>query len=140
VDIPDINVWLALLDPNHFHHAAASRYWEDHPESELAFSRITMLGLLRLSTQPRVLSRTLSASEAWEIYQSYLAQPQIHFLAEPETTEWHFSSLTAKAALPHRLWTDAYLAAFAIAGGCQLVSFDADFEQFPGLDFLHLSA
>ena len=38
----------------------------------------------------------------------------------------------------HRLWTDAYLAAFSFASGCRLVSFDADFRRFPGLNFLRL--
>jgi predicted nucleic acid-binding protein len=36
------------------------------------------------------------------------------------------------------MWTDAYLAAFAITSGSRLVSFDADFARFPGLHFLHL--
>lgn len=139
MDLPDVNVWLALVDHNHVHHAAASKYWEENPGTELAFSRVSMLGLLRLGTRPGVLSRILSGSEVWEIYRNYLAQPHIHFLAEPETTEWHFSSLTAQPSPPHRLWTDAYLAAFALAGGYRLVSFDADFARFPGLEFLHLS-
>ena len=32
-----------------------------------------------------------------------------------------------------KLWMDAYLAAFAIAGGCQLVTTDQGFAQFPSL-------
>jgi len=139
MDIPDINVWLALTDHNHVHHASAARYWEEIAAPELAFTRITMLGLLRLSTQPRVLSRTLTPAEAWIVYHDFTALSHIQFLAEPATLDAHFQTLTAQAALPHRLWTDAYLAAFAMAGGCRLVSFDADFARFPGLDFLHLS-
>ena len=38
-----------------------------------------------------------------------------------------------------RLWTDAYLAAFALAGGHRLVTFDQDFLRFPGLEVLRLS-
>jgi predicted nucleic acid-binding protein len=37
-----------------------------------------------------------------------------------------------------RHWTDAYLAAFATAGGYRLVSFDAGFARYPGLAWLHL--
>lgn len=139
MDLPDINVWLALVDHNHVHYAAASEYWEENSAPEVAFSRVSMLGLLRLGSRSRVLSRTLTAGEVWEIYQNYLTQPHIHFLAEPKNTEWHFSSLTAQASLPHRLWTDAYLAAFSLAGGHRLVSFDSDFSRFPGLNFLHLT-
>jgi len=39
-----------------------------------------------------------------------------------------------------RQWTDAYLAAFAKAGGLRLVSFDGDFVHFDGLDLLRLEA
>jgi len=137
MDLPDVNVWLALIDQNHVHHTAASRYWLES-RTELAFCRVSMLGLLRLSTLPCVLSRPLTAAEAWEIYRTYLTDPQICFLSEPESTEWHFAALTAGTDLSPRLWTDAYLAAFAMAGALRLVSFDSDFARFPGLRFLHL--
>ena len=139
MDIPDINVWLALVDQNHVHHPSAAQYWQDISEIEVAFTRVSMLGLLRLSTMPGVLSRPLSAAEAWDIYRQFLSDPNHRFLDEPATLEYHFAALTAQGALPHRLWTDAYLAAFAIASGCRLVSFDADFSRFPGLNFLRLS-
>ena len=37
-----------------------------------------------------------------------------------------------------RVWMDAYLAAFARAEGCTLVTTDGAFKQFEGLDFLVL--
>ena len=49
-----------------------------------------------------------------------------------------FSKLTLAPDFPHRLWTDAYLAVFALTNDCRLVSFDADFSRSPQLDFLHL--
>ena len=36
-DLPDINVWLALIDKRHVHHAAASRYWADASVQSRAF-------------------------------------------------------------------------------------------------------
>ncbi len=140
MDILDINVWLALADQNHIHHPPAARYWEGVADAPVAFSRITMMGFLRLSTQPRVLSRTLTKSEAWDIYHDFMALPNLQFLPEPANLDSHFQKLTTTgSSLPHRLWTDAYLAAFAIASGCRLVSFDADFSRFTNLNFLHLS-
>ena len=38
-----------------------------------------------------------------------------------------------------KLWMDAYLAAFTVAGGYQLVTTDKGFKQFKGLDILVLS-
>ena len=49
-----------------------------------------------------------------------------------------FSSLTITPDFPDLLWTDAYLAAFALSSGCRLAPFDADFSRVPQLDFLHL--
>ena len=108
-DLPDINVWLALVDENHIHHTTASQYWHDQLNHQAAFCRITMLGLLRLSTHPQILSRTLTHEEAWGIYRQYLANPAVCFLAEPATTEAQFATLSLAINLPHRLWTDTYL-------------------------------
>ena len=139
MDLPDINVWLALVDERHVHHHAARHYWENESAERLAFCRVTMLGLLRLSTHPRVMANPLSAAEAWAIYRQFLALPLACFLAEPAAIEAEFAALTLEHDLPHRLWTDAYLAGFAIAAGCRLVSFDGDFKRFPRLNFLYLA-
>ena len=138
IDLPDINVWLALVDERHVHHAAAKGYWNEESAARIAFCRVTMLGLLRLSTSGRVLTNPLSPREAWDIYGQFLALPVIHFLAEPSHIEERFATLTADERLAQHLWTDAYLAAFALTEGCRIVSFDADFQRFAGLDWLHL--
>jgi predicted nucleic acid-binding protein len=97
------------------------------------------LGFLRLSTHARVLANPLSPQEAWAIYRRFLAIPILRFLAEPADLDEHFHALTCTPAFPHRLWTDAYLAAFCLAGNCRLVSFDGDFQRFSALNFLHLA-
>jgi toxin-antitoxin system PIN domain toxin len=139
IDLLDVNLWLALVDKRHVHHPVAKAYWSQNGVTQFAFCRITMLGLLRLSTSPKAVVNPKTNAEAWAIYHDFRALPNIQFLAEPAGLDAHFQALTTQAALPHRLWTDAYLAAFAIASGCRLVSFDADFARFPGLTFLHLS-
>jgi toxin-antitoxin system PIN domain toxin len=139
MDLLDVNLWVALVDKRHVHHSLAEAYWSQNGANQLAFCRITMLGFLRLTTSPKAVVNPKKNAEAWAIYQAFMALPNIPFLAEPAGLNAHFQTLTTQAALPHRLWTDAYLAAFALAGGCRLVSFDADFSRFPGLNFLHLS-
>lgn len=137
-DLPDINVWLALVDKRHAHHQAASRYWETQAAEKLAFCSVTALGFLRLSTHARALANPLSTQEAWTIYRQFLAIPILRFLAEPAGLDKHFHALTSTPAFPHHLWTDAYLAAFCLAGNYRLVSFDGDFQRFPALNFLQL--
>jgi toxin-antitoxin system PIN domain toxin len=140
IDLLDIHVWLALIDQRHVHHGDARLFWDSRPAGPFAFCRQTMLGFLRLSTHPKVLANPLSAEEAWLTCHRLLQMEHITFLQEPPSVDSVFQSLTLAPGLPQRLWTDAYLAAFAIAGGHRLVSFDADFLRFPGLNFLQLSS
>ncbi len=140
MDLPDINLWLAVIDENHSLHAGAVDYWEKNPGTKKAFCRVTMMGFLRIGTVPGVLHGPLSNPEIWDIYHQFLKHPHHLYLDEPTGLQNQFYNLTTVPHFPHRLWTDAYLAAFALAGGCRLVSFDADFTRFPGLNFLHLSA
>lgn len=140
-DLPDLNVWLALTDPDHQHHERARRYWETEAAPQLAFCRVTMQGLLRLLTHPKVMhGLPFTPTEAWLAYRSFLALPEVAFLSENPRLELQFAAWTDTATFtPHR-WTDAWLAAQAFTTGSRLVSFDLDFLAFPGLSFLHLTA
>jgi toxin-antitoxin system PIN domain toxin len=138
-DLLDINVWLALTDERHVHHSAAVHYWETQAAALTVFCRITMLGFLRLVTQPNLANPPLSPERAWETYRDYLHAPGVGFLQEPAGVDKHLARFLHQPAFSHRLWTDAYLAALAIASGCRLVSLDADFQTFDGLKFLHLT-
>jgi toxin-antitoxin system PIN domain toxin len=140
IDLPDVNAWLALTDDRHVHHLAAQKYWNEQRAGEIAFCRVTMLALLRLLTNTQVMSGLpYTHEEAWNIYRTYRNLPIIHFLPEANTLETTFAALTTDYTLPHRLWTDAYLAAFAISTRSRLVSFDTDFKRFPNLDLLLLN-
>jgi predicted nucleic acid-binding protein len=81
----------------------------------------------------------LSIDEAWVTYRQFLALPLGYFLTEPLNIEAQFQNLSAGSGFVHRLWTDTYLAAFAQASQCRLVSLDTDFKRFPHLNFLHLA-
>lgn len=141
-DLPDINVWLALAVQEHPHHAAARRYWAQVQADMVAtphvaphkiyFCRVTMLGLVRLLCQPKVVGEgALTLPRAWDVYQSFRALPLIDLLPEPADCDTLIQALlTAQGALPPRLWTDAYLAALAHSAGARLVTFDRDFERF----------
>lgn len=138
-DLPDVNVWLALADENHLHHPRALAYWQEGSAPAMAFCRVTMLGFLRLSTHPKVLSRPLTADEAWDLYQRYRIEAKVGLIEDCPEIDTQFMALSRHADFPHHLWTDSYLAAFARFHGCRIISFDTDFNRFPKLDFLHLA-
>lgn len=140
-DLLDASVWLPLSAPEHVHYLRARRYWDEESASELAFCRITALALLRHLTNARILGHgALDGGAAWQALETWLAVPQITFLAEPPGLDELLAQWARKLDLRTGQWTDAYLAAFAAASGCRLVAFDHDFHRYPGIEFLYLQA
>jgi len=139
-DLPDLNVWLALAIAEHPHHRAAQAYWRDKAAARIWFCRVTMLGLVRLLAQPKLMGEAaLSLRDAFDVYLRFAALPEVGLCTEPADCE-HMLAALLEPATPARLWTDAYLAAFALAGGLRLVTFDKDFARFGGIARLQLSA
>ncbi len=62
------------------------------------------------------------------------------FLTEPGGLEARWRTYAAQTSASPKLWMDAYLAAFAVAAGCELVTFDRGLGQFPGLKVELLAA
>lgn len=139
VDLPDLNVWLALAWPDHSHHHQALHYWEQQAAEQVLFCTVTALGLVRLVCQPKLMGAAVkTAAEASALLAAFCQQPGVS-MGSAEHAGWEvFHQLLNSGELPPRLCTDAYLAALAIANGWRLVSFDRDFERFGGLERLAL--
>jgi toxin-antitoxin system PIN domain toxin len=144
VTLCDSNIWLALALSKHSHHKAA-RKWLDTVEApaSVILCRATQQALLRLLTNATVLglygNPPLTNREAWTAYEALLADDRIVFRAdEPVELEPLWKSLALRKTASPKLWMDAYLAAFALAGGYRMVTTDAAFRQFQGLDLLVL--
>ena len=137
MDLLDLNVWFALLVPEHPFHPRARAYWGEVSDPFLV--RVTALGLLRLLTNAKAMDgKPLGVREAWEVYRELRLGSGVPLLEEPEGLDQALADLV-RGGLSPRLWTDAYLAAFALAGGHRLVTLDQDFLHFPGLEVLRLS-
>lgn len=137
--LPDTNVWLALTLSGHTHHAVAKSWLdgESKPDS-LIFCRSTQQSFLRLMTTTGVLAvygiDPLSNAKAWETYEAFVADERILFQAELPRVDVIWKKLAARKTSSPKLWMDAYLAAFAISAGAQLVTTDKAFTQFSNLD------
>ena len=70
------------------------------------------------------------------------ALPQVALLDEPSGTLALWRTLAGLDSASPKVWMDAYLAAFAIAGGVRMVTLDRDFKNFvpQGLDLALLTA
>jgi toxin-antitoxin system PIN domain toxin len=135
---PDVNLWIALAYPGHIHHPAALHWFGEAPEDELAFCRITQMGLLRLLTNRLVMGvNVLTPASAWRVYDDFERNPRIVFANEPPGIEIKWRNLHQPVQGPNS-WTDAYLASFAIASDFTLVTFDAQLARRRNVRAHHL--
>jgi toxin-antitoxin system PIN domain toxin len=136
----DSNVWLALALSGHVHHAAARDWLDGVSEGRsVLFCRATQQSFLRLLTHESVLrpygNRPLTNRQAWTAYEAFLADDRIALQAqEPPGLEARWKQMALRSSASPKLWMDAYLAAFALAGGYGLVTTDVAFRQFGGLE------
>ena len=135
ISLVDANVWLAIAVDAHIHHAAAASWFDGQAEGTCAFCRITQLALLRHLTNPKIMGagNVQTQVEAWAAFDALAADPRVVYLEEPPGLTPVFKSLTQIPRPEHKRWTDAFLAAFAMRSGLEVVTFDADLTGLPGV-------
>ena len=140
----DTNVWMALSLSRHSQHHLAQSWLDtvDTPGS-IWFCRATQQSFLRLLTNKSVLGAfgnpPLSNRQAIHVYESLLSDDRIGLVVpEPPGLESCWRQYACRDTASPKLWMDAYLAAFAVSGGYQLVTNDSAYRQFAGLNLLVL--
>jgi uncharacterized protein len=140
--LTDSNVWLALTLSKHALHPVARDWMDGVARGRAAFCRATQQSFLRLLTTAAVLTPygvpPLTNKAAWDTYEGLRADGRVTWTAEPKGLEGLWKKFARYPNASPKLWMDAYLAAFAIAGGHQLVTTDRAFRQFKDLDVLVL--
>jgi uncharacterized protein len=125
LSFPDVNVWLALLLEDHIHRSAAKSWWDADQSDIIGFVRFTQIGVLRLLTTSAAMNdKPLTMSQAWAAYDRLFGDDRVAFLDEPEGIESAFRHHSAERHASPKLWTDAWLVAFAESTGGSLVTFD----------------
>ena len=136
----DSNIWLALALSGHVHHGVARNWFEGvEAASSVFFCRATQQTFLRLLTNAAVLgpygNPPLTNVHAWEAYDALLADDRIAFRTEePTGVEAQWKRFAPRNTASPKLWMDAYLAAYALTCGYRMVTTDAAFKQFGGID------
>jgi uncharacterized protein len=142
--LPDVNIWVALNLSDHTHRKASKLWFDDnYADNSILFCRATQQGFLRILTNPSVLKiyglDALTNHQAWHNFETAMTDTRISFADEPVGIVETWKSLALRKTASPKLWMDAYLAAFAIKSGFQLITADHAFTQFKGLN-LHLIA
>jgi len=131
----DVNVLLALLTDRHASHARAIDWANNLPADGAVLCRLAQLGLMRLLNNPAVMGdEALDAAACWSLWRRLLEDERFLFVPdEPPDLDVFFAQFTVGRTFSPRVWTDAYLAAYAHAMHLTLVTFDKGFTSFSGL-------
>lgn len=131
----DTNVWIAAVFSTHPLHKPAQQALHQATKSKPAvFCRSTEQSFLRLATTPALQkaygAEGLNNRDAWAALDALQTLPQVCTRDEPPGLPTLWRTMSGSAAASPKLWMDAYLAAFAIAGGLRMVTLDRDFRHF----------
>jgi len=135
VNVLDANVLLSSVNADDPRHEEA-RGWLDSELTDgapVAFSWLSLLAFVRLSTKAAVFPAPLGIDDALGRVRSWLAQPASLVL---EPTDRHLdvlADLLGRTGAGGNLTNDAHLAALAIEHGGTVVTYDTDFRRFPGV-------
>jgi toxin-antitoxin system PIN domain toxin len=140
VRLPDTNVLLAAVNDDAPGHRVASEWLVTSLSGAepTAFAWLALTGFVRITTKAALFANPLSAAEALDFVDEWLACPNATVLHPGERHASILRALLACAGTAGNLVSDAHLAAIAIERGAKLATFDSDFHRFADLrlDFL----
>jgi uncharacterized protein len=143
----DTNIWIAVVFPTHpFHDLAQEALARATSAQPAVMCRYTQQSFLRLASTPTLLkvygAESSTNRDALVAMEGLLALPQVVLRSEPEGVFELWRQFASRDAASPKLWMDAYLAAFAVAGGTNMVTLDHDFKSFLtyGMNLILLNA
>ena len=120
----DVNVLIALVDPQHVHHEPSHLWFQSHGGPGWATCPLTQNALLRILGNPRYPNSPGGPAVVMPLLQGLLAHPAHVFW--PDALSWEAAGVFEPAALLHHgQITDTYLLALAVHHEGTLVSFDS---------------
>jgi uncharacterized protein len=133
--LPDVNLLLYAYEETSPHHNDARPWLEDllSGTESVGFSWSVLIGFVRLSTRVRPFIYPLASAQAFDIVESWLAQPCAIILHPTERHLAVLRGLIEPLGTAGNITSDAHLAALAIEHGAEVCSADTDFARFPGL-------
>ena len=127
--LADVNVLIALLDEDHFHHKLVAKWFESSNEDEFGVCVFTEAGFLRVTTNPKAGSRSLEgaleALASLDNHAGYRFWPMTEglvALVEP----------FLERVYGHQQITDACLLGLAVKEGGVLVTLDKGIRYMAG--------
>lgn len=128
----DANLLLYGVDASSPHHTRARPWLEEQLSGAetIGFAWVVLLAFVRLATNPRVFSASLTADEALDLVDSWLEQPAVTVVHPTDRHSQSLRELLEPLGAAGNLTNDAHLAALSIEHGAELCSADGDFARF----------
>ena len=118
----DVNVLLALFDPEHAHHASARSWWVAHRDDGWASCPLTQNGFVRILSNVRY-PRPLAVGDAISVLQAQTSLPD-HAFWPDEISLLDTAVFEHDRILGPKQLTDVYLLALAVKHGGRFATFD----------------
>lgn len=118
-------------------HADARARWERllSEPAPVGLAWVVLLGFIRITTHPRVLSNPMHVNAAIAHVETSLAQPQVMLVHPGEQHASVVFSLLRQLGSAGNLTTDAHIATLAIELQAEVHSTDSYFARFSGLRY-----
>ncbi len=123
VSLLDVNVLVALFDPDHVHHEAAHAWFAPSRAAGWATCPLTENGVVRVLSNPAYGAEPERPGALFTRLRSFCASGG-HAFWPDDVTLRNARTLRPGAALSHGTLTDVYLLALALAHGGRLATFD----------------
>ncbi len=120
----DVNVLIALLDPDHAFHGRAHGWWETHATAGWASCPLTENGVVRIMSHPHYSRKLrLTPDELTGVLARFASGTDHEFW--PDQVSLRDEAVFDRSRLnSSRLVTDIYLLALAVSRGGRLTTFD----------------
>jgi toxin-antitoxin system PIN domain toxin len=131
----DANVLLYAVNADAEHHAA-SKTWLDAGLSgreSIGLAWVPLLAFIRLSTNPALFPRPLSAGEAMDQVEGWLGARRAVAVNPTARHAFLLNRLLREVGSGGNLVNDAHLATLALEHRAQVVTYDTDFSRFEGV-------
>ncbi|HEY3495118.1 MAG TPA: type II toxin-antitoxin system VapC family toxin [Polyangiaceae bacterium] len=137
--VPDVNLLLYAEIDAHPLHASARSWWEGtlNGDRQVGLPPVCIFGFLRISTNRRVFTEPLSAKNAIERVQRWLARDTVSFLVPGSRHLELAFGLLETLGTGANLTTDVQIAAHALEHQAEVYSNDRDFARFRGVRWVN---
>lgn len=120
----DINLLLALLDPEHANHERATRWALARKDPEWATCELTWSGFIRVIGNPKATLNPRPAGQAWRMLRANLASPHHRYISLGKVRLPKLDRIFDRCQV-HNQVTDALLIEIALGNDAVLATFDA---------------